>query len=132
MRIGIIKETKVPEDNRVALSPQEIVDLQQKFPDVEFVVQKSDIRVYSDEEYALKGIRLVDHVDDCDVLFGIKEADIESLIPNKHYFFFGHIAKMQPYNTNIWLMKRDIDCVLLVGGLVSLGYTIRCGLTVCA
>ena len=98
MRIGIIKETKVPEDNRVALSPQEIVDLQQKFPDVEFVVQKSDIRVYSDEEYALKGIRLVDHVDDCDVLFGIKEADIESLIPNKHYFFFGHIAKMQPYN----------------------------------
>ena len=48
MRIGIIKETKVPEDNRVALSPQEIVDLQQKFPDVEFVVQKSDIRVYSD------------------------------------------------------------------------------------
>ena len=32
MRIGIIKETKVPEDNRVALSPQEIVDLQQKFP----------------------------------------------------------------------------------------------------
>ena len=59
MRIGIIKETKVPEDNRVALSPQEIVDLQQKFPDVEFVVQKSDIRVYSDEEYALKGIIVI-------------------------------------------------------------------------
>lgn len=107
MRIGIIKETKVPEDNRVALSPQEIVDLQQKFPDVEFVVQKSDIRVYSDEEYALKGIRLVDHVDDCDVLFGIKEADIESLIPNKHYFFFGHIAKMQPYNKP--LLKRMME-----------------------
>ena len=52
----LLKETKVPEDNRVALSPQEIVDLQQKFPDVEFVVQKSDIRVYSDEEYALKGL----------------------------------------------------------------------------
>lgn len=107
MRIGIIKETKVPEDNRVALSPQEIVDLQQKFPDVEFVVQKSDIRVYSDEEYALKGIRLVDHVDDCDVLFGIKEADIESLISNKHYFFFGHIAKMQPYNKP--LLKRMME-----------------------
>lgn len=107
MRIGIIKETKVPEDNRVALSPQEIVDLQQKFPDVEFVVQKSDIRVYSDEEYALKGIRLVDHVDDCDVLFGIKEADIESLISNKHYFFFGHIAKMQLYNKP--LLKRMME-----------------------
>ena len=80
MRIGIIKETKVPEDNRVALSPQEIVDLQQKFPDVEFVVQKSDIRVYSDEEYALKGIRLVDHVDDCDVLFGPYISSIYYLI----------------------------------------------------
>ena len=40
----------------------------------------------------------MNNVEDCDVLFGIKEAKIESLIPKKHYFFFGHIAKMQEYN----------------------------------
>lgn len=101
MKIGIIKETKVPEDNRVALTPDEIVTLQQQFPACEIVVQRSDIRAYTDEEYACKGIKLVERVDDCDVLFGIKEADIESLIPDKHYFFFGHIAKKQPYNRSL-------------------------------
>lgn len=37
-------------------------------------------------------------VSDCDVLFGIKEAKAETLIQNKHYVFFGHIAKKQTYN----------------------------------
>ena len=46
----------------------------------------------------LAGVRVTDNVDDCDILFGIKEADIRTLIPEKHYFFFGHIAKMQAYN----------------------------------
>lgn len=98
MKIGIIKETKVPEDNRVALSPEQIVALKSKFSNAEFVVQSSGIRVYHDQEYADKGIDVRDDVSDCDILFGIKEADISTLLPEKHYFFFGHIAKMQPYN----------------------------------
>ena len=98
MKIAIIKETKTPVDNRVALSPKQVADLNKKFPQHEIVVQASDIRAFSDDEYRAEGVRVVDHVEDCDVLFGIKEAKIESLIPNKHYFFFGHIAKMQEYN----------------------------------
>lgn len=98
MKIAIIKETKTPVDNRVALSPKQVADLNKRFPEHEIVVQTSDIRAFSDDEYRTEGVRVVDHVDDCDVLFGIKEAKIESLIPNKHYFFFGHIAKMQEYN----------------------------------
>ena len=61
-------------------------------------MQKSDIRAYSDEEYANCGVKVVEEVDDCDVLFGIKEAKIETLLPGKQYFFFGHLAKMQEYN----------------------------------
>lgn len=98
MKIGIIRETKVPEDYRVALTPDEIVSLQQQFPNAEFVVQSSPTRAYSDEEYRSKKVEVRDNIDDCDLLFGIKEAKIETLLPNKHYFFFGHIAKMQPYN----------------------------------
>lgn len=98
MKIAIIKETKTPVDNRVALSPKQVADLNQRFPQHEIVVQTSDIRAFSDDEYRAEGVRVVDNVEDCDVLFGIKEAKIESLIPNKHYFFFGHIAKMQAYN----------------------------------
>ena len=98
MKIGLIKETKTPIDNRVALSPKQVADLNRKYPAHKIVVQASDIRAFSDEEYREAGVSVVESVDDCDVLFGIKEAKIQSLIPGKQYFFFGHIAKMQAYN----------------------------------
>ncbi len=98
MKIGLIRETKVPEDNRVALTPKHLAELQRSFPQDDFVVQASETRAYSDEAYRNAGVQVAENVDDCDILFGIKEADIRTLIPNKHYFFFGHIAKMQAYN----------------------------------
>ena len=98
MKIALIKETKTPVDNRVALAPKQVAELNRRFPQHQIVVQASDIRAYSDDEYRAEGVQVCDNVSDADVLFGIKEAKIESLIPDKHYFFFGHIAKMQEYN----------------------------------
>lgn len=98
MKIGIIKETKTPVDNRVALAPFQVAELNNRYPDHEIVVQESDIRAFSDDEYRKLGVNVVSDLSDCDILFGIKEAKISSLIPNKHYVFFGHIAKMQEYN----------------------------------
>lgn len=143
MKIGIIKETKKPIDNRVALIPEQIADLNKRFPKHEIVVQSSDIRAYSDEEYRKVGVRVVDDLSDCDVLFGIKEANVNTLIPNKHYMFFGHIAKMQQYNLPLIqsLMKMSItfsDYEYLVddkgkrvcafgwwAGIVGVYYTLR-------
>lgn len=98
MKIALIKETKIPVDNRVALSPKQVAELNKSFSQHEIVVQASGIRAFLDDEYRAEGVRVVENVEDCDVLFGIKEAKIKSLIPDKHYFFFGHIAKMQEYN----------------------------------
>ena len=98
MKIGLIKETKTPIDNRVALTPSQAKMLMECFPDSEIVAETSDVRAYTDDEYKSLGIQVVNDLSDCDVLFGIKEATIDSIIPNKHYFFFGHIAKMQEYN----------------------------------
>ena len=98
MKIGLLKETKVPEDNRVALTPVQVVKLKHDFPDSDIVVQSSNIRAFTDDEYRKVGVKVVSDLSDCDVLFGIKEAQIDTLIPNKHYFFFAHIAKMQEYN----------------------------------
>lgn len=98
MKIGVLKETKVPIDNRVAFSPKQLHMLKSKFPDAEFIVQSSNIRAYPDDKYKELDIEVRDDISDCDILFGIKETDINTLIPNKHYLFFGHIAKMQPYN----------------------------------
>ena len=98
MRIALLKETKTPVDNRVALSPKQVAELNRRFPQHEIMVQSSGIRAFSDEEYRVEGCKVVENVEDCDILFGIKEAKIATLIPDKQYFFFGHIAKMQEYN----------------------------------
>ena len=98
MKIGLLKETKFPVDNRVALTPAQVAKLNKEYPDSEIVIQASDIRAFSDEEYRQAGVKVVEDLSDCDVLFGIKEAKISTLLPNKHYVFFGHIAKMQEYN----------------------------------
>jgi alanine dehydrogenase len=113
MKIALIKETKTPVDNRVALSPKQVAELNRKYPDSEIVVQTSDIRAFSDDEYRAEGVRVVESVEDCDLLFGIKEARIDSLIPNKRYFFFGHIAKMQEYNRPLlqaFMQKKITFC----------------------
>lgn len=98
MKIGLLKETKFPTDNRVALTPKQARYLKDKYPNCDIVVESCDSRAYSDDEYVAEGIKVVTNLDDCDVLFGIKEVKIDSLIPNKHYFFFGHVAKQQAYN----------------------------------
>lgn len=143
MKIGLIRETKVPEDNRVALTPKHLAELQRSFPQDDFVVQASETRAYSDEAYRNAGVQVAENVNDCDILFGIKEADIRTLIPNKHYFFFGHIAKMQAYNRPLlqtlmakhitfsdyeYLVDDDNRRVCAFGwwaGIVGVYYTLR-------
>lgn len=64
MIIGLIKETKIPEDNRVALSPAQVVKLNQEFPDSEIIVQSSDIRTFLCVfGYRLSGGRCIDGED---------------------------------------------------------------------
>lgn len=98
MKIGILKETKSPVDNRVALTPLQIRNLRSIYPNLDFFVQPSPTRAFSDREYADLGIPVAENMEECDVLLGIKEANPDTLIPGKHYFFFGHVAKMQLYN----------------------------------
>lgn len=101
LKIGIIREGKVPPDERVPFAPQQAKALQEKFPTIQVKVQSSKIRAYKDEEYVASGIEVVDDVSDCDVLMGVKEVNIEDLIANKIYFFFSHTFKKQPYNRKL-------------------------------
>jgi len=101
MKVGIIREGKIPVDKRVALTPEQCVLAQEKFPGIEIYVQKSPIRCYKDSEYANQGIEVEEDVSHCDVLFGIKEVPIEDLVAKKHYFFFSHTIKKQSYNRDL-------------------------------
>ena len=101
MKIGVIRETKNPPDKRVPLSPEKCAKLKQNFPEVELVVQSSNIRAFKDEEYSELGVNIVQDVSDCDVLLGVKEVKKEELLPHKTYFFFSHTIKEQPYNRDL-------------------------------
>ncbi|MCC9169181.1 NAD(P)-dependent oxidoreductase [Pontibacter harenae] len=101
LKVGIIKEGKVPVDKRVPLTPKKCVEALKAFTDLELVVQPSDVRCFKDEEYAELGIKLQQDLSDCDVLLGVKEVPIDLLIPDKTYFFFSHTIKKQPHNAKL-------------------------------
>lgn len=113
IRIGIIKEGKVPIDKRVPFTPEQALELQEKFKNVHVVVQASDIRAYKDEEYEQFGIEVRSDVSDCDILMGVKEVPIDELIDGKTYFFFSHTTKEQPYNKNLLqsIIKKNIRII---------------------
>ena len=103
MKIGIIKECKTPSDKRVVFTPSKCLVAKKLYPEVEFLIQSSDVRCYSDKEYSDLGFSVVDDVSSADVLIGVKEVPIDKLIANKKYFFFSHTIKKQAYNKNLLL-----------------------------
>ncbi len=111
MKFAILKERKNPPDRRVVFSPENLAEARAQFPDAEFVVESSDIRVFSDEAYAELGFEVTDDVTDADVMIGVKEVPIEYLIPNKKYFYFSHTIKKQPYNRTLLvaMLERNIE-----------------------
>ena len=102
MKIGIIREEKVPPDSRVPLTPQQCAELKAKYEGkLEIFVQTSPNRCYKDSEYQAESIEMKEDLSDCDVLMGVKEVPIEHLLPSKTYFFFSHTIKEQVYNRKL-------------------------------
>src|SRR5688572_26264025 len=98
IKIGILREEKSPPDRRVPFTPLQCSEVLKEYPDTEILIQKSNIRCYSDSEYASFGLPLTEDLSDCDILMGVKEVPKEKLIPNKTYIFFSHTIKKQPHN----------------------------------
>ena len=107
MKFGIIRERKNPPDRRVVLSPEACKKVLQTYPKAEVFIEPSPIRTFADADYKNFGLTVDSKMEDCDVLLGVKEVPIASLIPNKKYFFFSHTIKKQPYNRT--LLKAVLD-----------------------
>ena len=101
MKFGLIREGKLPPDERVALTPAQCQEFMERWPDEELVVQESEVRRISAEEYTEAGVSVVSDVSDCDVLIGVKEVNVEDLIAGKTDLFFSHTYKKQPYNAKL-------------------------------
>ena len=111
MKFAIIKERKNPPDRRVVFSPEMLRLAREQFPEATFIVESSDIRVFSDEAYREAGFEVTKDVSNADVMLGVKEVPIEFLIPNKKYFYFSHTIKKQPYNRKLLvaMLERHIE-----------------------
>jgi saccharopine dehydrogenase (NAD+, L-lysine forming) len=101
MHIGILKETRMPIDRRVALTPGTAAKLLAQYPEFAISVESSDIRCFSDNEYRDAGIRVTYDISGCDLLVGVKEVSVDTLLPGKTYLFFSHTGKKQPYNRKL-------------------------------
>ena len=112
LKIALIREGKIPPDSRVALSPTQAAQLNQR-PDIDIVVVPSERRTYRDEEYQQAGLQLSNEVADRDLLLGIKEVNIEDLVPNKTYCFFSHTIKEQSYNRDLLraVLEKNIQLI---------------------
>jgi alanine dehydrogenase len=113
MKVGILREGKMPSDKRVALIPQQCSEVEEKFPHVKIIVQPSNTRSYNDKEYSTLGIELNENLTDCDILLGVKEVLIDNFIGRKVYLFFSHTIKKQEYNRNLLqaVLEKNIQLV---------------------
>jgi saccharopine dehydrogenase (NAD+, L-lysine forming) len=100
-KFGILREGKVPPDKRVPFTPEQCAHIMRAFNEVQVVVQPSPIRAFADELYVQAGIELQEDLSDCDFLFGVKEVNIQDLIPNKKFLFFSHTIKEQKHNRGL-------------------------------
>lgn len=112
-KIGLIKEGKIPADNRVALTPAQCKWVMKEFPGVQVIVQHSRDRCYSDSEYKRAGITIVEDISECDIMIGIKEVPVQDLVENKTYLFFSHTKKKQPHNQKLLqaIIKKNISLI---------------------
>jgi alanine dehydrogenase len=111
-KIGIRYEDKYVMERRVPLVPAHLKKLIEE-EGVEFSVETSAKRVYSDEEYEAVGASVTDDLTDCPVIFGVKEIPIDRLEADKTYIFFSHVIKGQPHNMPMLKRLMELDCTLI-------------------
>lgn len=135
MKIGLIREGKNPPDNRVALTPEQCHIIQKKYTEIKIVAQTSSSRCFTDNEYRNLGIEVVESLEDCEVILGIKEVPVEMLISNKTFIFFSHTKKLQPHNkllinaiVNNQITLIDFECLEHYDGARILGFGFFAGI----
>jgi len=92
----ILREARTDE-NRAPFSPTQISNLLDKFPNFKIIVQPSKRRCFKDEDYLKVGAQISDDLSSADIIFGVKEVDVATLVNSKTYLFFSHTNKVHQY-----------------------------------
>jgi alanine dehydrogenase len=126
--IGLIREEKTPPDTRVALTPEQCVQIQKDY-NVRIIAAPSPNRCFSDDSFREAGVEVTEDLTACDILLGIKEVPIDKLLEGKTYMFFSHTKKKQVYNQKLMqaLIRKkirmiDYECLTHSDGQRILGF----------
>jgi len=110
--ISIRRENKNHWERRAPLVPEDVKELKDKF-EVRTIVQPSDIRVYSNEEYKKAGAEISEDLSRANVIFAIKEIPNHLLGQDKTYVFFSHTIKGQDHNMGMLRRMMDLKINLI-------------------
>ncbi len=110
--IGIRREDKNEWERRVPLVPDDVAELREKYG-IKTIIQPSEIRIFSDEEYRNAGADVSEDLQAADIIFAVKEIPIQLLKHGKTYLFFSHTIKGQPYNMKMLQRLMELECNLI-------------------
>ncbi|MEZ4907524.1 MAG: hypothetical protein R2771_07770 [Saprospiraceae bacterium] len=96
-KIGIRIEDKYKLERRCPIIPEH-AKLLNKEHGIEFIVQSSEKRIFSDKEFLEQGATITKDTPDSRLIIGIKEMPLDIFEEGKTYMFFSHTIKGQPYN----------------------------------
>jgi len=112
LKIGIRKEDINRWERRVPLIPSHARELAATHG-LEFRVQPSTIRVFSDADYRAAGIAVEQGLSPCSIVFALKEIPLELIERNKVYVFFSHTAKGQSQNMPMLRRMMELGCTVI-------------------
>jgi hypothetical protein len=115
--IGIRLEDKNEWERRAPLTPADVQDLTAE--GAKIVVERFPRRIFTDDEYAAAGARLVDDVLPCEIVMGIKEMPALYFRPGGAYMFFSHTIKGQSYNMKMLANLVERRCTLFDFELIT-------------
>ena len=121
INIGIVRESR-NDENRTPLVPEHIKKYKDSNPNINFIIQPSNNRCFSDEEYELSGAKINDNLNECSIIFGVKEIDSNILINNRTYLFFSHTFKINKQQKNIEKHKKDLLLSILNKKITLIDY----------
>ena len=114
MRIlGILREGKIPADQRAVLNPAQCRELLDRNPDWQIWVQPSSVRAIQDAEFVAAGCFVAEDLGPAELIISVKEVPVDELVPGATHFFFSHTYKGQPYNRGLLSACLDRDVRLI-------------------
>jgi alpha-aminoadipic semialdehyde synthase len=116
--VGILAETVNKWERRTPLTPSHCARLLHGGKDrtgiSRIVVQPSAKRIHHDALYEDVGCEISDDLSDCGLILGIKQPELEMILPERAYAFFSHTHKAQKENMPLLDKVLHFSFILLV------------------